>query len=300
MKLTLGEFIPQVLASTPDAHAPNLTNLPNAVHLPELLPEISPLPDVLQPHWAERTFLHPRIRREMQRGSMLELYIGGPGGNFPVLHWDGLSTHAFLMQIAGVKQYWVWPPDDSPHLYPGEAPNISPIRDIEHPDLALYPNFPRARATTFTLHPGELLFVPSRWWHTARIRSPSITVSTNVLNESNWHNFTEDMQRNTGAGARVVKFVHLAAEHAPKARATCWADAGSARDGTPTRWCGGVIPLGSRCRMLHDAPVGAICPGRGCAAPGSRSSPGARRRRRPRSCPSPQPSIPSGPPTRVR
>jgi histone arginine demethylase JMJD6 len=214
LELTLGEFIPQVLTSTPDNPAPYLTNLPIATHLPELLPEISPLPEIFQPNWAERTFLHPRIRRDMRRGSMLELYIGGPGGNFPVLHWDGSSTHAFLMQIAGVKQYWVWPPDDSEYLYPGDAPNISPIRDVEHPDLAVYPLFAKARATTFTLHPGELLFVPSRWWHTARILSPSITVSTNVLNESNWRNFTEDMQRNTGAGARVVKSVYLAAEHA--------------------------------------------------------------------------------------
>ena len=214
LSLTLGEFIPQVLKSTPEHPAPYLTNLPIVQHLPELLPEISPLPDIFQPNWAERTFLHPRIRRDMRRGCMLELYIGGPGGNFPVLHWDGMSTHAFLMQLVGVKQYWVWPPDDSRYMYTGDAPNISPIRDIEHPDLTKYPLFPKARASTFTLHPGELLFVPSRWWHTARILSPSITVSTNVLNESNWRNFTDDMQRSTGASGRLVKSAYLAAEHA--------------------------------------------------------------------------------------
>lgn len=212
LTLTLGEFIPQVLASTPEKPAPYLTNLPIAEHLPELLSEISPLPEIFFPNWAERTFLHPRIRRDMRRGSMLELYIGGPGGNFPILHWDGMSTHAFLMQIAGIKQYWVWPPSDSEYLYPVDAPNMSPIRDIEHPDLDRYPLFARARATTFTLHPGELLFVPSRWWHTARILSPSITVSTNVLNESNWDNFTEDMQRHSGAASRLVKSIYFSAE----------------------------------------------------------------------------------------
>ena len=212
LNLTLGEFIPQVLASTPEKPAPYLTNLPIAEHLPELLSEISPLPEIFFPNWAERTFLHPRIRREMRRGSMLELYIGGPGGNFPILHWDGMSTHAFLMQIAGIKQYWVWPPSDSEYMYPVDAPNMSPIRDIEHPDLDRYPLFARARATTFTLHPGELLFVPSRWWHTARILSPSITVSTNVLNESNWENFTEDMQRHSGAASRLVKSIYFSAE----------------------------------------------------------------------------------------
>ena len=212
LKLTLGEFIPQVLASTPEKPAPYLTNLPIAEFLPELLADISPLPEICSPNWAERTFLHPRIRQDMRRGSMLELYVDGPGGNFPILHWDAMSTHAFLMQIAGVKQYWVWPPSDLAYMYPGDAPNISPIRDVEHPDLERYPLFPRARATTFTLHPGELLFVPSRWWHTARILSPSITVSTNLLNASNWDNFTDDMQRNTSAAGRLLKSAYFTAE----------------------------------------------------------------------------------------
>jgi hypothetical protein len=56
--------------------------------------------------------------------------------------------------------------------------------------------------------------VPSRWWHTARILSPSITVSTNVLNESNWDNFTEDMQRHSSSAARLVKSIYFSAEHA--------------------------------------------------------------------------------------
>jgi hypothetical protein len=42
-------------------------------------------------------------------------------------------------------------------------------------------------ATKFVLEPGEMLFVPSHWWHTTKMLSPSITVSINVLNQSNWH-----------------------------------------------------------------------------------------------------------------
>jgi len=40
------------------------------------------------------------------------------------------------------------------------------------------------------LLPGETLFVPAGWWHTARIVSTSITVSINGANAPNWAAFT--------------------------------------------------------------------------------------------------------------
>ena len=56
--------------------------------------------------------------------------------------------------------------------------------------------------------------MPSLWWHTARILPPSITVSTNLLNELNWENVTEDMQRHSGFASRLVKSIYISAEHA--------------------------------------------------------------------------------------
>jgi hypothetical protein len=43
--------------------------------------------------------------------------------------------------------------------------------------------------------PCETLFVPSGWWHTARILEPSITVSANAVNASNWEGFVSDYLR---------------------------------------------------------------------------------------------------------
>ena len=38
-------------------------------------------------------------------------------------------------------------------------------------------------------------------------------MSTNVLNASNWDNFTDDMQRNTSSAGRLVKSVYFTAEN---------------------------------------------------------------------------------------
>ncbi|MGH8594770.1 MAG: hypothetical protein ACREV3_13245 [Gammaproteobacteria bacterium] len=31
------------------------------------------------------------------------------------------------------------------------------------------------------------MFVPSHWWHTTKMLTPSITLSINTVNRSNWH-----------------------------------------------------------------------------------------------------------------
>lgn len=211
---TLGmeEFIAKVRVSTAQSPAPYWTNAPLAEHFPSLLADIDSRSPYFAPNWASRRYLHGGMRASLNRGAMIEIYIGGQGGAFPILHWDGQSTHAFLMQIHGVKKYWVWPPSETPFLYPGENPvNLSPIRDVENPDLEKYPLFAQARGGTLELHPGQMLFVPSRWWHTAKMLTPSITLSINTVNRSNWSGFTEDMTRNAGRPARLVKSAYLAA-----------------------------------------------------------------------------------------
>jgi hypothetical protein len=99
-------------------------------------------------------------------------------------------------------------------MYPQDGPqwNLSPIRDVENPDLTKYPLFARARCTTFVLEPGEMLFVPSRWWHTAKMLTDSITLSINTLNAHNWPQFCEDMTRRASPAARFLKRAYLAVE----------------------------------------------------------------------------------------
>ncbi|MDN5863892.1 MAG: cupin-like domain-containing protein [Gammaproteobacteria bacterium] len=188
-KWRLGELLDRIETSTPGAAAPYLHNELLANWPDELRADISPMPECTRPNWLEsRTFpsRNPPI--------YIELYIGGSGARFPVLHYDGLNTHAFLMQLHGVKEYLALAPDQATFVYPqtGEARNRSRIDNIEKPDLAAFPLFGEATGYRFELHPGETLFVPSGWWHTARIVSTSVTVSINTANAPNWKAFTRD------------------------------------------------------------------------------------------------------------
>lgn len=207
-ELPMREFIDRVLASSPANPAPYWTNAPVLEHFPGLMSDIQADLPYFKPNWARRHYLHKGLNANFERGSMIEIYIGGNGGAFPIVHWDGMGSHAFLMQIYGKKRYYVWPPEDSACMYPSDdSPNICPIRDVEDPDLGQYPLFAKARLTTFVLEPGELLFVPSHWWHTARMLSPSITLSINTFNRSNWASLVEDMTRHLGRGGRAAQLI---------------------------------------------------------------------------------------------
>jgi histone arginine demethylase JMJD6 len=195
---TMAQFIDRVSASTDEKPAPYFRNRILYDLFPSLKDDIEPLPPYFTPNWLPERYLVSPVGKVLNRGSAIELYIGGKGGAFPVLHYDGVGTHAFLMQVYGRKKFVIYPPDQEPYLYPSpEKRNLSLVDNIDAPDLDKFPQFAHAVATTFILEPGELLFVPSHWWHTTKMLTPSITLSINTVNDSNWHELVDYV-----AGAR--------------------------------------------------------------------------------------------------
>lgn len=185
----LGELIDRILASTPEHPAPYLRNQLVADWPPELSSDISPMPECTRPNYLESRLFPSRVPL-----TYVEAYIGGAGAVFPCVHYDNLHTHAFLMQLYGTKEYLVFPPDQSRFLYPraGIEANKSGIPDIENVDLSRFPLFAQAEGMRTELHPGETIFVPAGWWHTARILSTSITVSINGASAANFPAFRRD------------------------------------------------------------------------------------------------------------
>jgi histone arginine demethylase JMJD6 len=188
VEYTMVRFIDRVLESTDENPAPYLRNRVLGEMFPSLTQDIEPLPEYLLPNWLPEKYLVKYVGEVLNRGAAIEIYVGGKGGAFPVLHYDGAGVHAFLMQIFGRKQFIIYPPDQEEYLYPSpERQNLSLIRDLDHPDLTRFPLFAKAVPIKFVLEPGELLFVPSHWWHTTKMLTPSISISANVINQSNWH-----------------------------------------------------------------------------------------------------------------
>ncbi len=217
VEYTMDRFIDRVLSSTEENPAPYFRNQILYDLFPSLKQDIEPLPEYFKPNWLPDRYMVKYVGEVLNRGAALELYIGGKGGAFPVLHYDGAGAHAFLMQVYGQKEFIIYPPNQEKFLYPSpEKENLSQVNSVDKPDLQKFPLFAKAEPTVFILQPGEMLFIPSHWWHTTKMLSPSISISANVVNQSNWHeliNFVSMRRRNplvsfasrvylTGAGAK--------------------------------------------------------------------------------------------------
>ena len=202
--MALRDLIDRVQASTADNPAPYLRNQALAEWPPELLSDVSPMPDCTRPNWLES-----RLFPSGRKLASVELYIGGQGARFPVLHYDGLHTHAFLMQLYGDKEYIAFSPSQTEFLYArdGSDENKSRVDDVLNPDGLEFPLFKKATGVRFSLHPGETLFVPSGWWHTARILNPSVTVSVNALNRANAEAFRRDYGAMIAQRSRALSLV---------------------------------------------------------------------------------------------
>lgn len=136
----------------------------------------------------------------------MEIFFGGPGGNFPRVHCDMLHLHAWITQVHGAKEVTVYEHGQEELLYvvPG-LPWLSAIQDPH--DHQRYPLLRQARAHHVVLRPGDALFVPSGTWHTARCLDLGITVAFDQLEASNWRDFVRDVvaaQRRDGNKARAV------------------------------------------------------------------------------------------------
>jgi histone arginine demethylase JMJD6 len=199
--MTLGELVDRIEASSSEHPAPYLRNQLLADWPPELLADVLPMPTCTKPNWFES-----RLFPSRRRMTSIEAYLGGEGARFPVLHWDGLHTHAFLMQLYGDKEYIVFAPDQTRFMYPRDGGNISQIESVLEPDLERFPLYDQAQGTRFQLHPGETLFVPAGWWHTARILNPSVTVSVNGLNQPNGAAFRRDYTDQIASKSRLAGY----------------------------------------------------------------------------------------------
>ncbi|HXP79464.1 MAG TPA: cupin-like domain-containing protein [Verrucomicrobiae bacterium] len=158
---------------------------------PELLGDVE-----LSPKFVEDLlpFL-PEALRKIMDGATKYFIAGvmvGPKNSQIGLHYDFLESHAYLAQIIGKKRCVLFSPADSAALYDGKV-------NVDAPDFEKFPLLQNATAYECTLEPGELLFIPFRWWHHAVCLEKSITVNYNFFNRVNMGGYITHLLRDLPA-----------------------------------------------------------------------------------------------------
>lgn len=106
----------------------------------------------------------------------------GSGGNRINTHYD--EPENFYFVLMGSKEFQLFPPEQSPNLYPGPLDEghggvTGSLVDAWNPDARGFPRFSEAEAHSvrYRLAAGDLLYLPARWWH--NVASTGINCSAN-------------------------------------------------------------------------------------------------------------------------
>lgn len=129
---------------------------------PSIYIQSAPIPDCL-PGFARENLLelvHASVVPRIWIGNRLTVQT----------HFDLQENLACV--IAGRRRFTLFPPQQTPNLYPGPfeltlaGPPVSMVR-LEEPDFERYPGFrdALAHAQTAELEPGDVLYIPYFWWH---------------------------------------------------------------------------------------------------------------------------------------
>jgi hypothetical protein len=97
-----------------------------------------------------------------------------PRGHFSYMHID--SEHDNLHALVhGMKRFLMAPPAafDPFYHYGWRVSEVDPFR----PDLVKYPRFANVTLYEASLEPGDILYIPGYWWHTAETDSTCISVN---------------------------------------------------------------------------------------------------------------------------
>ncbi len=178
-----------IKTSTVEKPAPYSYNLNMDAVFPELSADVKPFllggsDRFVSPFWPKRLF----------RGVIKhEVFFGGKGASFPVLHVDLQHLHTQITQLHGDKEFFLFAPDQTPYMYPRkEYPLYSEVENVFAPNLERFPLFAKAIGHREMLREGETIFFPTGWWHMTRIPGPSISYGRALLEKGNWPNFLQD------------------------------------------------------------------------------------------------------------
>lgn len=188
--IKMGDYIDMMINSTVENPAPYPYNFNIEKVFPELMANFKP--QVF--YGVKDRVLHPLMPSSFLKGTEVhEFFFGGLGSSFPFLHIDAMFLHTQITQLYGDKEFFLFPPEQTPYMYPREdKPKISSVKNIFNPDFDQFPLFKNAQASSVMVNQGETVFFPTGWWHVTKMHGPCISYGRVHLNKNNWDNFIGD------------------------------------------------------------------------------------------------------------
>jgi len=127
-------------------------------------------------------------------GSLCVATVAGQGNGYhdisSVVDCSCVKLETSLhLQVAGFKFLRLYSRKDTPCLYvecgQGTKPALNATRaqknisavNVEDPDLAQHPKFAEAKQLECILGPGDMLFIPAKYWHYVRSLSPAVSIN---------------------------------------------------------------------------------------------------------------------------
>lgn len=150
--------------------------------------------------------------------SLVSLWLGNESVVAP--HFDYPANIACC--VMGARRFTLFPPDQVSNLYIGPwdiTPAGQPISlvDTRNPDYDQHPLFREALANAMAteLHPGDVIYIPSLWWH--QVES---TAKINGLVNFWW----SDQPREYGRPMDAFNHALLSVKTLPEAERKAWAE----------------------------------------------------------------------------
>ena len=167
----------------PSLYTLYLRNRHMGTDFPELLNDFE-ISSHFEPNWLAQWPLSKSF--PFSSKELVEFFMGPPGAMGPTIHQDAYLTHAWISQIYGTKRVWMVSPQCKGNMYPDPAKKThSLLIDLEFPDEK-FSEFDPTEVASVLLSPGETIFIPSGWWHTAECVTASISLSGNFANSTNF------------------------------------------------------------------------------------------------------------------
>ncbi|MEO8149014.1 MAG: cupin-like domain-containing protein [Bacteroidia bacterium] len=189
-KIKMADYVDMMFASTEANPAPYPYSFNVERDFPELMKDLKP-----NMYYGKSDRInHPLLPKSFLKGTQVhEFFFGGKGSFFPFLHFDVLYLHTQITQLYGQKEFFLYPPEQAPYMYPREdKPKISSVRNIFNPDYEKFPLFKNAKPVSVMVNEGETVFFPTKWWHITKMHSANISYGTVHLNANNWPLFVSD------------------------------------------------------------------------------------------------------------